>query len=93
MPQVVKLSTPYATALSVPAPGVIGYSEFTTGASAAIVTRPRDAASFKLKANGAFSYTPKSGFGGKTDSFTYHLVGPTGTSTTGSVQIAVGAAP
>jgi hypothetical protein len=93
VPNVIKLSTAYQTTLQVRAPGVIGYSEFAKGASAAIVTRPKDAASFSLNANGAFSYTPKTGFGGKTDSFTFNLVGPNGTSTTGKVEIAVGAAP
>jgi hypothetical protein len=93
VPSVVKLSTSYETTLSVPAPGVIGYSEFTTGATAAVVTRPKNAASFHLKPNGEFSYTPKNGYGGKTDSFTYHLVGPNGTSTMGKVAIYVSAAP
>ena len=93
VPEVVKLSATYQTTLRVVAPGVMGYSEFTKGATAAIVTRPKDAASFDLKANGAFSYTPKNGFGGKTDSFAYKLVGPTGTSTTGRVQIYVSPAP
>jgi len=93
VPRLVKLSTDYQTPLTVAAPGLIGYSEFTNGATAALVTRPRNAASFDLKANGAFSYTPKNGFGGKNDYFTFKLVGPNGTSTTGRVRIAVGAAP
>jgi hypothetical protein len=73
------------------APGVIEYAEFTAGATAAVVVKPKNAASFDLKANGAFSYTPKSGYGGKTDSFTYHLIGPGGTSTTARVKIYVAA--
>jgi len=93
VPKLVKLSTAYQTLLKVAAPGVIGYSEFTNGATAALVTRPRNAASFDLKSNGAFSYTPKNGFGGRNDYFDYKLVGPNGTSTTGRVRIAVGAAP
>jgi hypothetical protein len=89
--KVAKLSTAYETTLTVRAPGVIEYAEFTTGATAAVVVKPKNAASFDLKANGPFSYTPKSGYGGKTDSFTYHLIGPGGTSTTAQVKIYVAA--
>ena len=89
--KVAKLSTAYETTLSVPAPGVIDYAEFTTGATAAVVAKPKNAASFDLKADGSFSYTPKNGYGGKTDNFTYHLIGPGGTSTTAQVKIYVAA--
>jgi hypothetical protein len=89
--KVAKLSTAYATTLTVRAPGVIEYAEFTTGATAAVVAKPKNAASFDLKGNGSFSYTPKNGYGGKTDSFTYHLIGPGGTSTTAQVKIYVSA--
>jgi len=84
-------STAYETTLTLSAPGLIGYAEFTTGATAAVVKKPKNAASFNLEANGAFSYTPKTGYGGKTDSFTYHLIGSGGTSITGKVKIAVSA--
>lgn len=89
--KVVNLSTAYQTTLTVPAPGVIQYAEFTTGATAGVVAKPKNAASFHLKANGSFSYTPKNGYGGKTDDFTYHLVGPGGTSTAAKVKIYVAA--
>jgi hypothetical protein len=86
-------STPYQTTLKVSAPGLVGYGQFTAGATAAVVVHPRHASSFLLKANGAFTYTPKAGFGGRNDSFTYHLINSFGTSLTGKVTIAVGAAP
>lgn len=89
--KVVNLSTAYETTLTVPAPGVIQYAEFTTRATAGVVAKPKNAASFHLKANGSFSYTPKNGYGGKTDDFTYHLVGPGGTSTAAQVKIYVAA--
>ena len=89
----VSFSTPYQTTLQVPAPGLVGYAEFNKGATAAVVSRPRKAATFVLKANGAFSYTPKAGFGGHNDTFTYHLINSFGTSVTGKVTIAVGTAP
>jgi hypothetical protein len=80
-------------ALKVPAPGLVGYSDFSKGATAAVVSRPRHAATFVLKANGAFNCTPKAGFGGHNDYFTYHLINSFGTSVTGTVTIGVGAAP
>jgi hypothetical protein len=86
-------STPYQTTLNVPAPGLVGYSDFSKGATAAVVTRPRHAATFVLKASGAFTYTPMAGFGGRNDYFTYHLINSFGTSVTGTVKIGVGAAP
>ena len=95
-PVVAKLasfSTPYHTTLNLPAPGLVGFAEFNTGAVAIVVAHPTHAASFHLKQDGAFSYTPKAGFGGHNDSFTYHLVGTYGTSIPGKVKIAVGAAP
>jgi hypothetical protein len=86
-------STPYQTTLKVPAPGLVGYAGFSKGATAAVVTRPRHAATFVLKASGAFTYTPMAGFGGRNDYFTYHLINSFGTSVTGTVKIGVGAAP
>jgi hypothetical protein len=86
-------STPYQTTLKVPAPGLVGYADFSKGATAAVVARPKHAATFVLKANGAFTYTPQAGFGGHNDYFTYHLINSFGTSLTGTVKIGVGAAP
>src|SRR5258708_20453854 len=67
-------STPYQTTLKVPAPGLVGYSDFSKGATAAVVTRPRNAATFVLKSNGAFTYTPKAGFARHNDSFAHPLI-------------------
>lgn len=84
-----KFSTAYETTLTVRAPGLVGYAGFNLKAVAAVVSRPQHAASFDLKPNGAFSYTPKAGFGGHNDYFSYHLIGPYGTSRTGRVRIGV----
>ena len=42
-------STAYQTTLKVAAPGLVGYADFSKGATAAVVSRPRHAASFTLK--------------------------------------------
>ena len=86
-------STAYQTTLKVTAPGLVGYADFSKGATAAVVSRPTHAASFTLKPDGAFTYTPKAGFGGHNDYFTYHLINSFGTGPTGTVKIGVGAAP
>ena len=89
----ITFSTAYQTTLTLPAPGLVGYAEFNKGATAAVVARPLHAASFSFKPDGAFTYTPKTGFGGRNDYFTYHLINTFGTSRTGRVTISVGAAP
>ena len=78
--------------LTVPAPGVAGppSAEFGNGSTAILVTGPSYASKFTLNANGSFSYTPKTGIGGETDSFTYALTSAAGRSNTATVQIYVG---
>jgi probable HAF family extracellular repeat protein len=93
-------STPYQEALSEPPGTLIQYADFTNGASAAIVTKPRYASSFVLNADGSFIYTPKAGYvsqgsdpenGTPNDSFTYKLKSPNGTSSNATVTISVAA--
>ena len=47
----ISFSTAYQTTLTVPAPGLVGYSEFASGAIAHVVSRPRHAASFRGRPN------------------------------------------
>ncbi|MGP8199202.1 MAG: hypothetical protein ACLQU4_06845 [Limisphaerales bacterium] len=91
-------STPYQETLSEPAGTLIQNADFNTGVSATLVHGPRYASAFVLHADGSFTYTPKPGYvsqgldpenGTPTDTFTYHLVSPNGTSTNAVVQITV----
>jgi len=88
-PKLLYFSTGYMTTLNAPAGSLIQYAEFNTKASALLVTPPAHASSFVLNANGSFSYTPMKGYGDRTDSFTYRLLGPHGHSNVGQAQIFV----
>jgi VCBS repeat-containing protein len=64
-------STAEDTALTVPAPGVLGNDSEPDGdAVTAVVDSPPSHGSLSLNANGSFTYTPAANFNG-TDSFTY----------------------
>ncbi|SPE55058.1 exported hypothetical protein [Verrucomicrobia bacterium] len=91
-------TTDYQTTLTEPAGTLTQYAEFNVGVSAVLVKGPHYASSFVLNADGSFSYTPKPGYishgidpenGTPTDTFTYQLVSPNGTSTNAQVQINV----
>jgi probable HAF family extracellular repeat protein len=91
-------STDYQTTLTEPAGTLTQYAEFNTGVSAILVKGPHYASAFVLNADGSFSYTPKLGYisngldpetGTPTDTFTYQLVSPNGSSTNSQVQINV----
>ncbi len=91
-------STDYQTTLTEPAGTLTQYAEFNTGASAILVQGPHYASAFVLNADGSFTYTPKPGYisngvdpetGTPTDTFTYQLVSPNGTSTNAQVRINV----
>ena len=91
-------TTPYQETLSEPAGTLIQYADFNPGVSATLVKGPHYASLFVLNTNGSFTYTPKPGYisagtdpenGTPTDTFTYHLVGPNGTSTNALVEITV----
>jgi probable HAF family extracellular repeat protein len=90
--------TDYQTTLTEPAGTLTQYAEFNSGVSASLVTKPRYYSAFVLNTNGSFTYTPKPGYisagtdpetGTPTDSFTYKLVSPYGTSTNAKVWINV----
>ena len=91
-------TTDYQTRLTEPAGTLTQYAEFNTGVSAVLVKGPHYASAFALNPDGSFSYTPKPGYisagidpetGTPTDSFTYKLVGPNGTSTNALAYIDV----
>ena len=90
-PGVLKFSTAYASALIEPAGTLIQYADFNNGASAILDRKPSHSSSFVFGADGSFSYTPKTGYSNRTDSFTYQLVSTNGTSLTNQVQIYVAA--
>jgi hypothetical protein len=91
-------TTDYQTTLTEPAGTLTQNAEFNTGVSAVLVSGPHYASAFVLNADGSFSYTPKPGYisagvdpetGTPTDTFTYQLVSPNGTSTNAEAQIDV----
>jgi probable HAF family extracellular repeat protein len=91
-------TTDYETTLAEPAGTLTQYAEFNIGASATLVRGPHYASAFVLNSDGSFSYTPKPGYisagidpetGTPTDSFTYRLVSPNGTSSSALVRINV----
>ena len=87
-------STPYGTALTVAAPGLLANDAANGGGTmvAAVVAAPGHGV-VTLAATGGFTYTPQSGFSG-TDTFTYRVATlPGGPSAAAYVSIAVGAAP
>jgi len=91
-------TTDYQTTLTEPAGTLTQNAEFNTGVSAVLVSGPHYATAFVLNADGSFRYTPKPGYisngidpetGTPTDTFTYQLVSPNGTSSNAEVQINV----
>lgn len=91
-------TTDYQTILTEPSGTLTQYAEFNTGVSAVLVIGPHYASSFVLNPDGSFSYTPDPGYisagidpenGTPTDTFTYQLVSPNGTSTNAMVYISV----
>jgi probable HAF family extracellular repeat protein len=91
-------TTDYQTTLTEPAGALTQYADFNVGVAATLVKGPHYASAFVLHADGSFSYTPKPGYisngidpetGTPTDTFTYQLVSPNGTSTNAEVQINV----
>ena len=91
-------ATDYQTTLTEPAGTLTQFADFNTGVSAILVKGPHYASAFVLNTDGSFSYTPKPGYisngtdpetGTPTDTFTYQLVSPNGTSTNAQVQINV----
>jgi len=91
-------TTDYQTTLTEPAGTLTQYAEFNTVVSAVLVKGPHYASAFGLNADGSFSYTPKPGYisagidpenGTPTDTFTYKLVSPNGTSTNALAYINV----
>jgi hypothetical protein len=87
-------TTPFATALSVPAPGVLVNDDDTQDADAlgaTLVGKPAHG-SVTLNRNGSFSYTAESGYSGA-DTFTYKVDDGVNFSAPATVSITVGAAP
>jgi len=91
-------TTDYQTTLTEPAGTLTQYAEFNTGVSAVLVKGPHYASAITLNADGSFSYTPKPGYisagpdpetGAPTDTFTYQLVSPNGTSSNALVHVTV----
>ena len=82
-------STSRNTALTVPAPGVLG-NDTVNSASISANTNPTQG-TLVLNANGGFTYTPHNGYTGA-DSFTYTLTN-SGGSSTATVSLSVTAGP
>jgi len=85
-------STPFNTALNVPAPGVLSNDTDIDGnpLTAALVSGPASG-TLTLNANGSFDFTPAVGFSGNV-TFTYRANDGTADSNTATVTISVGAA-
>jgi VCBS repeat-containing protein len=82
-------TTASATALSVPAPGVLGNDTDADGDALSAVSPTTPAhGTVALNANGSFTYTPTAGFSG-TDTFTYAASNANGGSSTATVSITV----
>ena len=82
-------TTPFQTALSISAPGVLGNDNSNGGgAMTAVVVAGPASGALALNANGGFSYTPNSGFAGS-DSFTYRGTNAGGPGNAATVTIAV----
>lgn len=83
-----------STTLAVPASGVLANDTDTDGdkLSALLVTSPAHAASFALRTDGSFTYTPAAGYFG-TDSFTYNASDGHASSNTATVNLAVVGTP
>ena len=86
-------TTPFNTALSVAAPGVLANDSANGGASLTASLQTGVAhGTLALNANGSFSYTPATGYSGA-DSFTYRAVNSVGPGNTVTVSITVSPAP
>jgi VCBS repeat-containing protein len=84
-------ATPQGTALSVPAPGVLGNDSDPDGdALTAQLASPPAHGALTLNADGSFTYTPTAGFSGG-DTFTYVARDGTTASTPAAVAITVAA--
>jgi Bacterial Ig domain len=86
--------TPKDTPLSVPAPGVLSNDGDPDGDTLTVRTTPVSGpanGTVLLSSDGAFTYTPSSGFTG-TDAFTYRVDDGTGRSADGIVTITVNSA-
>jgi hypothetical protein len=80
-------STPYQTALVVPADGVLGND---TGTSIGVTAHTQPAhGTVTVNGDGSFAYTPDAGFTG-TDAFDYTIADEVGQTATATVTIAVG---
>ncbi len=87
-------STPYASPLSVPAPGVLANDDDTQDndpLNASLVKDPAHG-DVTLNPNGSFTYTPESSFSG-TDTFTYFFDDGMNVSAPATVSITVAAPP
>ena len=85
--------TPFQTALSVSAPGVLDNDTDSDGdALTAVVNATTTNGTLVLGPDGSFTYTPDAGFSG-IDTFTYHAVGAGVSSNVATVTITVGAPP
>ena len=87
-------TTPYATPLSVAAPGVLANDADTGDGDLLTATLVHDAAdgSVNLKPDGSFTYTPADGFSG-TDTFTYKADDGMDYSAPATVSVTVAAPP
>ena len=83
-----------STTLTVPASGVLANDTDTDGdkLSALLVTSPAHAASFALRTDGSFTYTPAAGYFG-TDSFAYNASDGHAGSNTATVNLTVVGTP
>ncbi len=85
-------TTEQDTPLSVPAPGVLSNDFYSgEGTLSAMLVSGAGSGNVSLNPNGAFVYTPNTGFSG-TDSFTYQASDGTDVSNTATVTITVNAA-
>jgi hypothetical protein len=81
------VTTPYATALTVAAPGLLA-NDTGTSISVTAVTQPSHG-TVTFTANGSYTYAPATGTTG-TDSFTYTVTDAASQTATGTVNITVG---
>ena len=85
-------STPFNTALTVAAPGVLANDNANGGGTmTAVLDSTTVNGTLSLNANGGFTFTPTTGFSGST-SFTYHATNGNGSGNVVTVTIAVNAA-
>jgi len=81
------------TAVTVPAPGVLGNDNSNGGgAMTAVLSTGPTQGSLSLAADGGFTYTPNPGYSGP-DSFTYFALNPFGAGNVATVSLTVGGLP